>query len=60
MAYPDGGELSGEGAAAVAWALEQGLIAGDEHGAPRWEAPVTRNQLVTVLYRLWGGSTQEE
>ena len=48
------------GAEARAWALEQGLIAGDEHGAPRWEAPVTRNQLVTVLYRLWGGSTQEE
>ena len=48
------------GAEARAWALERGLIAGDEHGAPRWEAPVTRHQLVTVLYRLWGGAPKTE
>ncbi len=45
------------GSEARNWALEQRLIAGDEHGNPRWEAPVTRNQLATILYRLCSGDT---
>ncbi len=35
------------------WALESGLIAGDEEGRPQWEAAVTRNQLVTILYKFF-------
>lgn len=35
------------------WGREEGLISGNEHGAPLWEAYVTRNQLVTILYKFY-------
>lgn len=44
---PDWGEKTRK------WALESGLIAGDEKGRPQWEAAVTRNQLVTILYKFF-------
>ena len=49
MAYPDGGELSGEGAAAVAWALEQGILAGQPDGRLDPEGAVTRGELSVML-----------
>lgn len=35
------------------WARETGLISGDEKGNPQWEANVTRNQLVTILFKFF-------
>ena len=49
MAYPDGGELSGEGAPAVAWALEQGILAGQPDGRLDPEGAVTRGELSVML-----------
>lgn len=40
------------GSEAREWALEQGLFVGNEAGELQWEAPVTRNQLATILYKM--------
>ncbi len=34
------------------WALDTGLIVGDEHGMSMWEDVLTREQFITVLYRF--------
>lgn len=41
------------GSEARAWARETELISGDEHGNPQWESNVTRNQLVTILFKFF-------
>lgn len=49
MASPDGGELSGEGAARRGWALEQGILAGQPDGRLDPEGAVTRGELSVML-----------
>lgn len=34
------------------WALDTGLIVGDENGVAMWEDILTREQFITVLYRF--------
>ena len=39
---------------ACAWAVKQGIFQGDGKGGYDWQAPVTREQLAVILYRLYG------
>ena len=34
------------------WAADKGIFEGDEHNNFMWQAPVTREQLATIAYRL--------
>ena len=40
-------------ASAVAWAVENGLLQGSEAGNLMLSQPVTRQQMCTMLHRLW-------
>ena len=45
---------------AVLWAAENGIVLGNPDGTYAPEAPVTREQMVTILYRYAGSPAVEE
>jgi N-acetylmuramoyl-L-alanine amidase CwlA len=48
------GEPSAWAKDACQWAIEKGLFQGDGGGEYHWQDPITREQIATVLYRLFG------
>lgn len=49
LSFPD---VKREDTAAFAWAVERGILSGFDDGTLRPEGPLTREQLVAVLYRM--------
>ena len=50
--FADAGAVSDYARAALAWAVENGLLQGNEAGNLMLSQPVTRQQLAAVLYRF--------
>lgn len=57
---PDGDDPSPWAQEATGWAKQEGLFLSDGDGNYRWKAPITREELAIVLYRLTKENGKEE